>query len=222
VIIAVGGQTRNVGKTTMVENIIRAFPEANWTAMKITQHGHGVCSEIGVACHCADEPEHPFALDEETEPSSTDSGRFLGAGAKRAFWLRTAQGELAYGLPSFRQVAGAAENLIVESNSLIGFVRPAVYLTMVDFSIADFKDSARRLLDRADALVVVESAVAEPGWPGVSRAVFGQKPVFRVPRPGFFSDELRRYLAGRWVEVERDGVLAAGQAEKPAAGVERS
>ena len=166
-IVAVGGQTRNVGKTSLVENIIRAFPERNWTAMKITQHGHGVCSEVGVPCHCADEPEHPFAIDEETKATTTDSGRFLAAGARRAYWLRTAQGELAYGLPIFREIADAAENLIVESNSVVGFLRPALYLTVVDYSIEDFKDSARRLLDRADAIVVVESAAAEPHWPGV-------------------------------------------------------
>ena len=197
-IIAVGGQTRNVGKTTVVESIIRAFPERNWTAMKITQHGHGVCSEVGVPCHCSDvndEPEHPFAIDEEVRPSSTDSGRFFAAGAKRAYWLRTAQGELAYGLPVFRKIADEAENLIVESNSLIGFLRPALYLTVVDYSIADFKDSARRLLDRADAVVVVESAIAVPNWPGIPAALIQSKKQFRVPRPGFFSEELRVFVA---------------------------
>jgi hypothetical protein len=193
-IIAVGGQTRNVGKTTVVESIIRAFPECNWTAIKITQHGHGVCSEVGVPCHCNDEPEHPFAIDEETEPTSTDSGRFLGAGARKAYWLRTAQGELAYGLPVFREIADAAENLIVESNSLNGFLRPALYLTVVDYSIADFKDSARRLLDRADAVVVVGSAVSEPRWPGVPAAMLEGKPKIHVPRPGFFSPALRAYV----------------------------
>ena len=196
-IIAIGGQTRNVGKTSLVENIIRAFPEAHWTAMKITQHGHGMCSEIGVPCHCVDEPEHPFAIDEEKAPSSTDSGRFLGAGAEHSFWLRTAQGELAYGLPVFREVADKAENLIVESNSLIAFLRPALYLSVVDYSIPDFKDSARKFLDRSDAVVVVESGVDMPQWPGIPEALLARKRLFRVPRPVFFSDELREFVASR-------------------------
>ena len=196
-IIAVGGQTRNVGKTSLVENIIRAFPEMHWTAMKITQHGHGVCSEVGVPCHCNDEPEHPFAIDEEIKPTSTDSGRFLGAGAKHSYWLRTAQGELAYGLPAFREVADAAKNLIVESNSLVAFLRPALYLSVVDFSIPDFKDSARKFLDRSDAVVVVESEVDRPEWAGISESLFARKQVFRVPRPVFFSDELRDFVATR-------------------------
>jgi molybdopterin-guanine dinucleotide biosynthesis protein len=194
-ILAIGGHSRNIGKTSLVCRIIEAFPERRWTAIKITQFGHGVCSEIGEECGCNDTPEHPFALDEEAEPGSSDSRRYLAAGAARSFWLRTAQGELAHGLPAFREVAATAENLIVESNSLIGFVRPALYLAVLDYSVPDFKESALRFLDRASALVVVDSATAEPHWPGVAPSLIASKSIFRVRRGAYFSDALREYLA---------------------------
>jgi molybdopterin-guanine dinucleotide biosynthesis protein len=193
-ILAVGGHSRNIGKTSVAAAIIRGFPEAGWTAIKITQHGHGICSDAGVPCHCADVPDHPFALDQETAPNASDSGRFLEAGAKRSFWLRTAQNELAYGLPSFREILQSAENVIVESNSLLGFVRADLYIAVLNYSVMDFKDSARRFLDRADALVIVKSERAAPLWSGVSGRVLASAPQFEVSPPAYFSAELEGFL----------------------------
>ena len=78
-ILVVGGHTRNIGKTALIVDLIRAFPEAAWTAGKITQFGHGVCSRGGGGCDCAPD-EHTVALDWESDPSTgTDSARFLAA-----------------------------------------------------------------------------------------------------------------------------------------------
>lgn len=72
----VGGHSRNIGKTSVVEGLIRRFRQKKWTALKITQYGHGVCSHVGEACGCETEPEHPFALSEEYVAGPTDSGGF--------------------------------------------------------------------------------------------------------------------------------------------------
>jgi len=102
-LLVVGGHTRSIGKTQLVCDVIRAFPEAEWIAGKITQYGHGVCAQNGENCDCAP-TEHVCALDWETRSDTgTDSARFLAAGAKRAFWLRTKQGYLAEGLPLLRK-----------------------------------------------------------------------------------------------------------------------
>ncbi len=39
-IIVVGGNARKVGKTSLVCAIIRAFPEAEWRAVKVSPHEH--------------------------------------------------------------------------------------------------------------------------------------------------------------------------------------
>jgi hypothetical protein len=57
-LVAVGGHSRNIGKTSVVASLIRALPQWNWTAMKITQFGHGVCSVSGKGCDCSLAPEH--------------------------------------------------------------------------------------------------------------------------------------------------------------------
>ena len=102
--VMVGGHTRNIGKTSVVEGIIRAMPEINWTAVKITQFGHGVCSINGEACDCA-VTEHQFSISEERKKDSgTDTARFFAAGARRSLWVRTRQGELFTALAALRKV----------------------------------------------------------------------------------------------------------------------
>jgi hypothetical protein len=174
-VIVVGGHTRSIGKTQLVCDVISAFPEANWIAGKITQYGHGVCAENGNNCDCAPD-EHICAIEWEAEPQSgTDSARFLAAGAKRSFWLRTKQGFLAEGLPLMREALRLALSetdedsppLILESNTLLQFLKPSLYFAVIDPAREDFKDSARVALDRADALVLrgsLEAPAAAPSW----------------------------------------------------------
>jgi len=154
-LVMVGGHTRNIGKTSVVEGIIRALPELNWTAVKITQFGHGICSVNGQSCGCA-VTEHQFAITEEhRKDSGTDTARFLAAGARRSLWVRTKQGELFTALPSLRKEIEGDPFVIVESNSLRRFLNPTVYLQVIDPSNPDFKLSAQQFFDLADAYLVV-------------------------------------------------------------------
>jgi hypothetical protein len=180
-LIVVGGHSRNIGKTSVVCGIVRGLPELNWTAIKITQYGHGVCAHEGEACECAD-PRHPVAISEERGGApSTDSGRFLAAGARRAFWVRTPAGSLGDAMPRLHHMVTQAEHAIVESNSLLQFMKPDLYLMVVDGAIADFKPTSRRFLDRAGALVVTSDAPL--AWPEVSPTLYGSKPRFLAPAP---------------------------------------
>ncbi len=154
--VMVGGHTRNIGKTSVVEGIIRAMPEINWTAVKITQFGHGVCSVNGEACDCV-VTEHQFSISEERKKDSgTDTSRFLAAGARRSVWVRTRQGELFAALAALRKEIESDEFVIVESNSLRRFMRPTLYLQVLDLFNSDFKPSARQFFDLADAYLMVE------------------------------------------------------------------
>jgi hypothetical protein len=176
----------------VVAGLISALPQFHWTAMKITQHGHGICSAAGQPCDCAIEYDHPYALSEEVAPTTSDSGRFLAAGARRALWLRTAVGQLGNAAAVIREVVQASENTIVESNSMLQFWRPDLYLVVVDFGVSDFKDSALRYLDRADALIPVSEC--EPQWTGVSRRLWESKPRFPATPPSYVTAELAEFV----------------------------
>ncbi len=208
-LVVVGGHTRNIGKTSVVAGLIRALPEMNWTAFKITQFGHGVCSANGEPCDC-ETADHTIAISEERrgelragaeasrddgEPGGTDSARYLEAGAVRSFWVRTRQGQLAEAMPRLRLLLAKAENAIVESNSVLRFIRPDLFLTVLDPHTADFKESALRYLDRADAVLLTTEELGKPEWKGVSLRLIAGTPQFTMHPPEYVTDEIAAFVA---------------------------
>ena len=178
-IVVVGGNTRNIGKTSVVAGLIAAMPEKHWTAFKITQFGHGVCAANGEPCDC-ETGSHTIAVSEERDGATgTDSARYLAAGAVRSFWVRTRQGQLAEAMPRVRRELAAAENAIVESNSVLRFLRPDVFVSVLDAGVADFKASAKHYLDRADAVVLTGGELDQALWDGVSPTLVGRARRFR-------------------------------------------
>ena len=197
-IVVVGGHSRDVGKTSVVAGIIARLPQMHWTAFKITQFGHGFCSANGEPCDCETD-EHTIAVSAERDPTTgTDSARFLAAGAVRSLWVRTRVGMLAAAMPRIRKELAEAENAIFESNSILGFLRPDLYLSVLDHGNGDFKDSARLFLDRADALLVrAGSEVLQPQWKGVSLKLVASKPRFPIAPPEYVSDAVVEFVAQR-------------------------
>jgi hypothetical protein len=188
-VIVVGGHTRSIGKTQLVCDLIAAFPNENWIAGKITQYGHGVCAQNGSNCDCAPD-EHVCAISWEKRANETDSGRFLAAGARRSFWLRTKQGFLAEGMPLLRETLHELEAekdrsepglVILESNTLLQFLKPSLYLMVVDPSKADFKESAKLQMDRVSAFVLRQprpDADISAAWQGLPLQLLRGKPEF--------------------------------------------
>jgi hypothetical protein len=206
-LVVVGGHSRNIGKTSAVCALIRKMRDRKWAAVKITQYGHGICSSKGEACGCEGEggAEHPFALTEEYEPGETDSGRFLKAGAERSFWLRAPSGELARAAGTIRKLLAQNEDVIAESNSVVDLVDPDVFLMLLDFSCADFKPSSLRLMDRADAFLVVDRGLNSPLWEDVSRDLWDHKPRFLVKPPAYVTPAVAAFVREKLSRVPQRG-----------------
>jgi hypothetical protein len=129
VLVVVGGHARKVGKTAVICGIISGLRDWRWTAIKLTPHGH---------------PEHVTS-------TTPDSERYLAAGAARSLWLRTPAEDLP-------RILSESENVIIESNSVLDILTPDFALMVLDARVPDFKASAHRFLERADALVVTSHA----------------------------------------------------------------
>jgi molybdopterin-guanine dinucleotide biosynthesis protein len=195
-VVVVGGHSRNVGKTSVVTGIIAALPERHWTAMKITQYGHGVCSKNGKLCHCAT-ADHSWAIAEEKDAAGkSDTSRFLAAGADHVYWVRTQQGHLDQAMPTIRRRLDELQNVIFESNSIIKFIQPDLYLTVLDPSIADFKVSAQKYLDRADA-VVLHHSLGEIAWQEVTMQAVAGKPIFTIQAPAYVNPEMIEFMRAK-------------------------
>ena len=199
-IVVIGGHSRSVGKTSVVAGLIAALPEYHWTALKITQYGHGVCSLNGESCHCATD-DHSWAItDEKDRSGDSDTSRFLVAGAVRALWVRTEQGRLAEAVPTIRRRLAESENVILESNSILKFVRPELYLTVLDPATADFKRSAQEFLDQADAVILhapKETDVGKATWTGVSLKPVAKRPIFQIHPPDYVTAEIVDFVKSK-------------------------
>jgi len=196
-LVIIGGHSRSVGKTSVAAGLIAALPEFRWNALKITQYGHGICSADGQACDCATN-DHSWAISEEKNSTSdSDTARFLAAGAAHVWWVRTEQGRLAEAMPALREKLAGAENVIVESNSVLKFLRPDLYLTVLDPANADFKNSAREFLDRSSAVILHETTNGAPAWKDVSLKPVANRPIFLITPPAYITAEIVDFVRER-------------------------
>ena len=89
--------------------------------------------------------------------------------------LRQALDDVAGGVASESPPA-----LILESNSLMQFVKPSLYFAVIDPMKEDFKESAQMALDRAHALVmrgvVGVDASPAPLWTRLPEQLMREKP----------------------------------------------
>ncbi len=201
-IIVIGGHSRSVGKTSVVAGLISALSHFRWTALKITQYGHGICSANGEACDCAT-ADHTWAVSEErNRDGESDTSRFLVAGAEHAWWVRTEQGRLAEAMPRVRQVLAGTQNAIIESNSVLRFLKPDLYLTVLDPATADFKTSAQTFLDRADAVLLHSAENSKsPAWERVSLKPVVNRPMFVIRPPQYVTPEVADFVRQRLSEA---------------------
>jgi hypothetical protein len=87
-----------------------------------------------------------------------------GGGTVRSLWVRTRAGNLAEAMPRIRRELEQTENAVIESNSILRFLQPDIYLSVMDPAVEDLKDSALLYLDRADAVLVPDGVSVNPEW----------------------------------------------------------
>jgi hypothetical protein len=96
-------------------------------------------------------------------------------------------------LPAIERRIAGAENVIMESNSIIRFLHPDLYLTVLDTATADFKDSAREFLDRADGIILHRNG-ADPEWDSVSLKNVADRPTFLIEPPNYVTPEIVSFV----------------------------
>jgi hypothetical protein len=182
-LIVIGGHSRNIGKTSTAAAIIRSTLACQWVAVKISAHRHG--SRDGA----------PFVLNEEySRAGCRDSARFLAAGAARSFWLRASDQHLTAAMPALLALHRKSSNVIIESNRVLAHLTPDLYIAVLDYTVDDFKESARRFFCRADAYVVARRGKRTPCWRDVPTDDMARKPAFEVSPPGYENAGLVKFV----------------------------
>ncbi|MDE0101696.1 MAG: hypothetical protein OXN89_04895 [Bryobacterales bacterium] len=197
--VVIGGNSREVGKTSLAASLIAATRERGWTAIKLTRFGHGICSRDGSPCGCAiANPMCPYEISRETGAvAGTDTARMLEAGAREVLWVRVAMGELATALPAIREAVAGRSSVLFESNSIVEHIAPEVYISVLRLDVPDCKRSASRLAGRADAFAVSGGRGVRPPWSGFDVSLLAERPIFDVRPPAYCSGSLIRFVTSR-------------------------
>ncbi len=169
--IVVGGHTRGVGKTAVVCGILRAFAGMRWTAVKVTPHPHVAAAGPAVAIY-----------EEADGAGGNDTARFLAAGASRALLIQAGAGAAGEAAAVVTKLAEQGP-VVVEGNSLVCHLAQELFLFVVRPECGEWKEAARGLLERADAVIV-----NGPGGPDVAGRVF------RMEAPETLPPQLVRLL----------------------------
>jgi hypothetical protein len=178
VLIVVSGHSRGVGKTSLVEAVVRAFPTYNFSTLKISGHRHGSADGL-------------HSAREDTGPRGA---RLVAAGARSAWLLHADTESLTLALPAFEELLSTAPNWIVESNRLVAYLQPDLLLFVCHPEIADWKASADACLAGCDAVVLRSAAWAERI---VGRVIPKRASRLFQPEPGVLAEESSQWLAWR-------------------------
>ena len=155
-IVGVGGFTSNVGKTTLMCELLHAFP--GWEAIKTTRGHYRSCGKLPEACCVShligDEPIIRSGRVQTYEPGK-DTGRYWDAGAANVHWLIATDEQIDVGIhQTLARVR--SQGVFVEGNSFADFVDPDFFVMLKRSDKEVIKRSARRALKKTSALFVVD------------------------------------------------------------------
>jgi len=191
-LVVVGGHSRNIGKTSVAAAIVAATSELGWTAFKLTQHTHEIgAADLDPGAGRTEEALRSHSITRElNRDERTDTSRLLAAGARECYWVQAREGRLGEAIPEIVRIAESKRYVIMESNSVLRFLLPDLYLVVLDGTTADFKRSAREYLDRASAFVWVQPRRGLPAWSDPPLSLIEGRPVCSVTPPDYLPREI--------------------------------
>jgi molybdopterin-guanine dinucleotide biosynthesis protein len=156
-VIAVGGFSSAVGKTTLVCDLLRSFPE--WEAIKLAEGHYGTCDKDPESCganHLVSREPVVHSGREQACIPGEDTGRYWEAGASNVHWVIATAKQAERGLKQALAKV-TAPGVFVEGNSFSQYFRPHFMLMVVRPDGVTIKPSARRALAFATAVYVYDA-----------------------------------------------------------------
>ena len=152
IVIGVGGFSSDTGKTTLMCDLLRAFP--GWEGIKTTRGHYRSCGKDPHTCCVSDLlEEEPVVYSgyEQTFADGKDTGRYWEAGAANVHWIISTDSQVDAGIKQALSLV-RANGVFVEGNSFSEFVPVDAMILTVRQSRSQIKRSARQALGRANAL----------------------------------------------------------------------
>jgi hypothetical protein len=151
-IIAISGFSSEVGKTTLMCELLRAFPE--WEAIKVTRGHYRSCGKDPEACCVSDLlSDEPIIRSgrEQNYAADKDTGRYWDAGARDVHWVIVTDSQVEAGIKQAVERV-EAPGVFIEGNSILDFVEADYVLLVARASGGTVKRSARTALAHSSAI----------------------------------------------------------------------
>jgi molybdopterin-guanine dinucleotide biosynthesis protein len=152
IIVAVSGFSSNVGKTTLVCELLKNLP--GWEAIKLTRGHYRSCGRDPQACCVSDlledKPVVRSGRDANYE-SAKDTGKFWDAGAANVHWVIVKDDQVQAGIA---EALGRvkSEGVIIEGNSFLQYLDAHFTIMCTRSEGGKIKSSARDALAKSNLL----------------------------------------------------------------------
>jgi hypothetical protein len=150
-VIAVCGFSSNVGKTTLICELIQRL--SGWEAVKLTRGHYRSCGKDPAGCCVSDllTDEPLVRSGRENYERGKDTGRFWDAGASNVHWVIATDSQVEQGI---HRALGRVETegVVIEGNSFLDYINADLTLMCARATGGTVKSSARRTLKKCDFL----------------------------------------------------------------------
>ena len=151
-LVAISGLSSEVGKTTLLCDLLCEFP--GWEAIKMTRGHYRSCGKDPHACcvsHLLSDAPVIRSGREETYECGKDTGRYWDAGASNVHWIIVTDSQVEQGIRlALARVRGPG--VFIEGNSFLKFIDVDFGVLVARESEGKIKPSARCAFQNASAL----------------------------------------------------------------------
>lgn len=159
--IAISGFSSDAGKTTLLCQLLRAFP--GWEAIKITRGHYRSCGKDPHACcvsHLLSEEPVIRSGRKETYTPGKDTGRYWDAGASNVHWLIVTDAQVERGIRLALERVQAT-GVFIEGTSFLKYMDVDFALMAARPTGGKLKPSARRILAKTSAVYLFDGGQDE-------------------------------------------------------------
>lgn len=159
--VAISGFSSDAGKTTLLCELLRAFPE--WEAIKITRGHYRSCGKDPHTCcvsHMLSEEPVIRSGRDETYARGKDTGRYWDAGASNVHWLIVTDEQVELGT-NLALERVKASGVFIEGTSFLKYRDVDFALMAARPEGGKMKPSARRVLSKTSAIYLFDAGENE-------------------------------------------------------------
>jgi hypothetical protein len=150
--VAIAGVSSEVGKTTLLCELLREFP--GWEAIKMTRGHYRSCGKDPHACcvsHLLGDAPLIRSGFQQTYADDKDTGRYWDAGARNVHWVIVTDNQVERGIQLALERVNAP-GVLIEGNSFLRFIEVDFAVLVTSGAHSKIKGSVRWAFQKASAV----------------------------------------------------------------------